>query len=72
LQMLPNCVSSTNVNYCDECSPGYIVASYIICLSTQVANCSSGTLPRKVGSINFCQAYYVYNCQTLAVKGDFC
>jgi len=72
LKMVANCISATNVNYCDHCAPGYVLVSYSNCFSTQVANCSAGSLPRTVNGVSYCQVYTIYNCITLSTAGNSC
>ena len=52
--MLPNCASTTNVNTCDQCMPGFALVRFSSCLSTNIANCPVGSLPRTVNGISYC------------------
>ena len=55
LQKLTNCASTTNVNTCDQCNTGYALIRYSSCLSTDIANCSKGSLPRTVNGVSYCE-----------------
>ena len=55
LAMLTNCQSTTNVNTCDQCIPGYQLIRFSACLSTAINNCQPGSLPRTVNGVSYCE-----------------
>jgi len=72
LQVIANCVATTNVNSCDQCAVGYVLVGYSNCFSTNITNCSSGSLPRTVNGVSFCQKFIILSCTTLSLDGGSC
>lgn len=70
--MISNCASTSNVNTCEQCAPGYTLVRYSSCYSTNTTNCPLGTLPRTVNGVSFCQVFNLLNCQTNAPDGLSC
>ena len=72
LTMIQNCQTTTNVVSCDQCSSGFVLIRYSKCLSTDIANCSSGSLPRSVQGVSYCEQYSPINCLIPALGNKYC
>ena len=72
LQMIANCLNTSNVDTCDKCSPNFVLVRYSNCFSTNVTACPLGSLPRAVNSVSFCQRFNLLNCQTNSPDGTSC
>lgn len=72
LQMIANCLTTANVNTCDQCKQNYTLVRYANCYSTNVTACPLGSLPRTDNGVSFCQPFHILNCQANSLDGASC
>lgn len=72
LLMIANCASTTNINTCDQCLPGFALIRFSNCYSTNVSNCPLGSLPRTLNGVSYCQQFLIINCNQPALNSLSC
>lgn len=70
--MLPNCIQAVTVSTCDQCAQNYTLVRFSNCYSTDVSNCSLGSLPRTVNGVSYCQVFSNLNCDFPSNDNSFC